>query len=208
MLKNFTNKKISIILALAAIVLVGGTIYSIQKTKDNKIDLVSETEATTKDVELYFNSSEDSRDSNIVNVDLKVSHLPSNIYSSASFSINFDKDRLEFIDLKKGDILTYSSKSPDWQYDVNNSNKTGLINVIYLDSSGGRESFTNKSISSDKNSILRLEFKLKDNIENADGLSLKIEDAVFATIKGDLDNTSLSTKKKTIKTKNFIFQLK
>ena len=170
MLKNFTNKKISIILALAAIVLVGGTIYSIQKTKDNKIDMVSETEATTKDVELYFNSSEDSRDSNIVNVD--------------------------------------SSKSPDWQYDVNNSNKTGLINVIYLDSSGGRESFTNKSISSDKNSILRLEFKLKDNIENADGLSLKIEDAVFATIKGDLDNTSLSTKKKTIKTKNFIFQLK
>ena len=55
MLKNFTNKKISIILALAAIVLVGGTIYSIQKTKDNKIDMVSETEATTKDVELYFN---------------------------------------------------------------------------------------------------------------------------------------------------------
>mgnify|MGYP001050221744 CR=1 FL=1 len=107
MLKNFTNKKISIILALAAIVLVGGTIYSSQKTKenDNKIDMVSETEATTKDVELYFNSSENSSDSDIVNVDLKVSHLPSNIYSSASFSINFDKDKLEFIDLKKGEKI-------------------------------------------------------------------------------------------------------
>ncbi|UPA29690.1 cohesin domain-containing protein [Terrisporobacter glycolicus] len=137
---------------------------------------------------------------NTFKLKLKMSQIPSNIYSSASFSISFDKNKVEFVDIEKGDILTYSSNSPSWEYDVKASNKRGQANIMYLDSTGGKESFTSKSIVEErKNNILILEFKLKDDVESGDNISFKIKDAVFATVNGDKDNSSLSTKNKNIK---------
>ncbi|WP_270304194.1 cohesin domain-containing protein, partial [Terrisporobacter petrolearius] len=137
---------------------------------------------------------------NTFKLKLKMSQIPSNIYSSASFSISFDKNKVEFVDIEKGDILTYSSNSPSWEYDVKASNKRGQVNIIYLDSTGGKESFTSKSIVEEsKNNILILEFKLKDDVESGENISFKIKDAVFATVNGDKDNSSLSTKNKNIK---------
>ena len=45
----------------------------------------------------------------------------------------------------------------------------------------------------------RMAFKLKDSAQRGDTYYLEIKDAVFATIDGDKDKTSLSTINKTLK---------
>lgn len=205
MLNNLDKKqKYTILILLSILAIVIGISYIVvinsqEKNTKNDIDINSEIK---KEVSISLNGDSilSKNNKNTFKLKLKMSQIPSNIYSSASFSISFDKNKVEFVDIEKGDILTYSSNSPSWEYDVKASNKRGQANIMYLDSTGGKESFTSKSIVEErKNNILILEFKLKDDVESGDNISFKIKDAVFATVNGDKDNSSLSTKNKNIK---------
>lgn len=205
MLNNLDKKqKYTILILLSILAIVIGISYIVvinsqEKNTKNDIDNNSEIK---KEVSISLNGDSilSKNNKNTFKLKLKMSQTPSNIYSSASFSISFDKNKVEFVDIEKGDILTYSSNSPSWEYDVKASNKRGQVNIMYLDSTGGKESFTSKSIVEErKNNILILEFKLKDDVESGENISFKIKDAVFATVNGDKDNSSLSTKNKNIK---------
>lgn len=205
MLNNLDKKqKYTILILLSILAIVIGISYIVvinsqEKNTKNDIDNNSEIK---KEVSISLNGDSilSKNNKNTFKLKLKMSQIPSNIYSSASFSISFDKNKVEFVDIEKGDILTYSSNSPSWEYDVKASNKRGQANIMYLDSTGGKESFTSKSILEErKNNILILEFKLKDDVESGENISFKIKDAVFATVNGDKDNSSLSTKNKNIK---------
>lgn len=205
MLNNLDKKqKYTILILLSILAIVIGISYIVvinsqEKNTKNDIDINSEIK---KEVSISLNGDSilSKNNKNTFKLKLKMSQIPSNIYSSASFSISFDKNKVEFVDIEKGDILTYSSNSPSWEYDVKASNKRGQANIMYLDSTGGKESFTSKSIVEErKNNILILEFKLKDDVESGENISFKIKDAVFATVNGDKDNSSLSTKNKNIK---------
>lgn len=205
MLNNLDKKqKYTILILLSILAIVIGISYIVvinsqEKNTKNDIDNNSEIK---KEVSISLNGDSilSKNNKNTFKLKLKMSQIPSNIYSSASFSISFDKNKVEFVDIEKGDILTYSSNSPSWEYDVKASNKRGQVNIMYLDSTGGKESFTSKSIVEErKNNILILEFKLKDDVESGENISFKIKDAVFATVNGDKDNSSLSTKNKNIK---------
>ena len=205
MLNNLDKKqKYTILILLSILAIVIGISYIVvinsqEKNTKNDIDNNSEIK---KEVSISLNGDSilSKNNKNTFKLKLKMSQIPSNIYSSASFSISFDKNKVEFVDIEKGDILTYSSNSPSWEYDVKASNKRGQANIMYLDSTGGKESFTSKSILEErKNNILILEFKLKDDVESGDNISFKIKDAVFATVNGDKDNSSLSAKNKNIK---------
>ena len=205
MLKGLLNKKIILGLGILFLLIFGINIFksiSIHNFgNEEKEEVVNINEEVV--MSLKSRKTLDIKEDKNFTVDLKLSYLTSNIYPSSSFSIEFDKDKLELVDILEGDIVTFSNKTPDWKYDVKSSNKTGIINVIYLDSSGGKDSFTSKSIQSeDKNTIVKLEFKLKNEIKSNDEINLKIKDAVFATIEGDMDNSSLSTKKNTMKIEN------
>ncbi|MCC3867457.1 cohesin domain-containing protein [Terrisporobacter mayombei] len=205
MLNDLNKKqKYTILILLSILVIVIGISYIVvinsqEKNTKNDIDNNNEIKKEVL-MSLDGDSVLSMNNKDAFKLKLKMSQIPSNIYSSASFSISFDKDKVEFIDIKKGDISTFSSNSPSWQYDVKASNKRGQANIMYLDSTGGKESFTSKSIvSEEKNNVLILEFKLKDNVESGENISFKIKDAVFATVNGDKDNSSLSTKNKNIK---------
>lgn len=204
MLNDLNKKqKYTILILLSILVIVIGIAYIVvinsqEKNTKNDIDNNSEIK---KEVSISLNGDSllSINDKDTFKLKLKMSQIPSNIYSSASFSISFDKNKVEFIDIEKGDILTYSSNSPTWEYDAKASNKRGQVNIMYLDSTGGKESFTSKSIAEEKNNILILEFKLKEDVESGENISFNIKDAVFATVNGDKDNSSLSTKNKNIK---------
>lgn len=205
MLNNLDKKqKYTILILLSILAIVIGISYIVvinSQEKNTKNDINNNSEIK-KEVSISLNGDSilSKNNKNTFKLKLKMSQIPSNIYSSASFSISFDKNKVEFVDIEKGDILTYSSNSPSWEYDVKASNKRGQANIMYLDSTGGKESFTSKSIVEErKNNILILEFKLKDDVESGDNISFKIKDAVFATVNGDKDNSSLSTKNKNIK---------
>lgn len=205
MLNNLDKKqKYTILILLSILAIVIGISYIVvinsqEKNTKNDIDNNSEIKKEVS-ISLKGDSILSKNNKNTFKLKLKMSQIPSNIYSSASFSISFDKNKVEFVDIEKGDILTYSSNSPSWEYDVKASNKRGQANIMYLDSTGGKESFTSKSIVEErKNNILILEFKLKDDVESGENISFKIKDAVFATVNGDKDNSSLSTKNKNIK---------
>ena len=53
-----------------------------------------------------------------------------------------------------------------------------------------------------KDIVLRLAFKLKDSAQSGENYYLDIKDAVFATVDGDKDKSSLSMTDKTLKINN------
>ena len=138
-------------------------------------------------------------------LDVTVSNLGEARYPAMSISISFDSSRLEFLGVEEGNIFILSDESnngqqlPDWSCNVQNSNDTGRINIIYLDMTGGRNAFTQELLANDYNVVLRLKFRLRGSSRPGDVLDLIVEDAVFAAS----DEThSLAMTTGTLKTKN------
>ncbi|MBR5618039.1 MAG: hypothetical protein IKW50_07655 [Oscillospiraceae bacterium] len=138
-------------------------------------------------------------------LDVTVSNLGEARYPAMSISISFDSSRLEFLGVEEGNIFILSDESnngqqlPDWSCNVQNSNDTGRINIIYLDMTGGRNAFTQELLTKDYNVVLRLKFRLRGSSRPGDVLDLIVEDAVFAAS----DETQcLAMTTGTLKTKN------
>lgn len=138
-------------------------------------------------------------------LDVAVSDLGEARYPAMSVSVSFDSSRLEFLGVEEGNIFILSDENssdqqlPDWSCNVKNSNDTGLINIMYLDMTGGKNAFTKELLAEDYNVVLRLQFRLRGSVRPGDVLDLILEDAVFAASD---ESQSLAMTTDTLKTKN------
>lgn len=75
------------------------------------------------------------------------------------------------------------------------ANEEGEIKAMYLDTTAGKNAYVISGFEKNKKDIpFQLVFKLKDSVIKNDELAIEIEEAVFATVNGDADKTTLSTK--------------
>ena len=138
-------------------------------------------------------------------LDVTISALGDARYPAMSMSIAFDSSRLEFLGVEEGNIFILSDenstgqKLPDWSCNVQNSNDTGLINIMYLDMTGGKNAFTKELLAENYNVVLRLKFRLRGSVRPGDVLDLTVEDAVFAASD---ETQSLAMTTDTLKVKN------
>ena len=138
-------------------------------------------------------------------LDVTISDLGEARYPAMSMSISFDSSRLEFLGVEEGNVFVLSNENssgrqlPDWSCNVKNSNDTGLINIMYLDMTGGKNAFSRELLAEDYNVVLRLKFRLRGSIRAGDVLDLIVEDAVFAASD---ENRSLAMTMDTLKIKN------
>ena len=138
-------------------------------------------------------------------LDVTVSALGDARYPAMSMSITFDSSRLEFLGVEEGNIFILSDENsngqqlPDWSCNVQNSNDTGRINIMYLDMTGGKNAFSKELLAEDYNVVLRLKFRLRGNVRTGDVLDLIVEDAVFAASD---ETQSLAMTTDTLKVKN------
>lgn len=119
-------------------------------------------------------------------LDVTLSSLGEAIYPAASMSISFDSSRLEFLGVEEGNVFVSSAESnvqqklPEWSVNPEQCNKTGKINIMYLDTTGGKNAFSKELLAEDDNVVLRLKFRLRGSMRSGDVCDLIFEDAVFA----------------------------
>ena len=138
-------------------------------------------------------------------LDVTISDLGDAIYPAMSMSIAFDASRLEFLGVAEGNIFisdpknTSGQRLPEWSCNVENSNKTGRINIMYLDMTGEKHAFAKELMAEEDNVVLRLRFRLRGSVRAGDVVDLIVEDAVFAASD---ETQSLAMTTKTLKVKN------
>ena len=138
-------------------------------------------------------------------LDVTISDLGDARYPAMSMSIAFDSSRLEFLGVEEGNIFILSDENsngqqlPDWSYNTQTANDTGLINIMYLDMTGGKNAFSKELLAEDYNVVLRLKFRLRGSVRPGDVLDLIVEDAVFAASD---ETQSLAMTTDTLKVKN------
>ena len=120
-----------------------------------------------------------------------------------SLSMRFDPSCVEFIGVEEGNLFVTDAKLgrklPQWSCNPQKCNETGMINVMYLDFTGGTESFSQKLMAEENNVVLRLSFRLRGSVRSGDVYHLRLEDAVFAASD---EKYSLAMTKETLKVKN------
>ena len=122
-----------------------------------------------------------------------------------SMSVGFDASRLDFLGVEEGNVFVLSAESstgqqlPEWNCNVQNSNTTGRINIMYLDMTGGKNAFSKELLAEGSNVVLRLRFRLRGSVRPGDVLDLILEDAVFAASD---ETQSLAVTTNTLKTRN------
>lgn len=146
-------------------------------------------------------------DTGTFTLDVTISELGDALYPAMSMSISFDPSRLEFLGVQEGNVFIYdeenaagvAQKLPDWSCNTQVSNDTGMINIMYLDMTGGKYAFSKELLAEDNNVVLRLSFRLRGSARSGDVLDVTLEDAVFAASD---ENESLAMTTDTLKTKN------
>lgn len=116
-------------------------------------------------------------------LDVSISDLGEAIYPAASMSIAFDASCLEFLGVEEGNVFITGDENrqlPDWSCNVSKSNESGLINIMYLDMTGGKYAFHRSLLAEEDNVLLRLKFRLRGSARVGDAYELVVEDAVFA----------------------------
>ena len=127
------------------------------------------------------------------------------LYPAASFSMNFDANKLEFLGLEEGNVLVPCEKKangvvtelPKWGVNVERSNEIGQINVMYLDLTGGRQAFSKDLLPDGDRVLFRLRFKLRGSVQSGDIIEISFADAVSAASD---EKDSLASVKNTLKT--------
>ena len=136
-------------------------------------------------------------------LDVTVSDLGTALYPAMSMSIRFDPAYLEFLGLEEGNVFVTDPRTgkalPQWSCNPQQSNDTGLINVMYLDLTGGTQAFSRELLAEEDNVVLRLSFRLRGSARSGDVFDLVVEDAVFAASD---ESQSLAMTQKTLKVKN------
>ena len=140
-----------------------------------------------------------------ITLDVTVSTLGEALYPAASMSISFDASRLEFIGVEEGNVFIKSDQTengqnlPGWSCNPEQCNNTGLINIMYLDTTGGKNAFSKELLAEENNVVLRLEFRLRGSVRTGDVCDLIFEDAIFAASN---EKESLAMTSKTLKVRD------
>ena len=119
-------------------------------------------------------------------LDVTISSFGDAIYPAASMSISFDSSRLEFIGVEEGNVFIRNDegdvpqKLPNWSCNPEQCNKSGKINIMYLDTTGGKNAFSKELLAEDDNVVLRLKLRLRGSVRSGDICDLIFDDAVFA----------------------------
>ena len=117
-------------------------------------------------------------------LDVTISDLGETTYPAASMSIAFDASCLEFLGVEEGNVFITDDENgrqlPQWSCNPQNSNATGVINIMYLDMTGGKNAFHQSLLEEEDNVVLRLAFRLRGSARAGDVYELVVEDAVFA----------------------------
>ena len=140
-------------------------------------------------------------------LDVTISDFGEAIYPAAGMSIAFDSSCLEFLGVEEGNVFITGDENgmgqarqlPDWNCNVEKSNELGLINIMYLDMTGGKYAFCRELLAEGNNVVLRLRFRLRGSAGVGDVYELVVEDAVFAASD---ETKSLAMTRDTLKTKN------
>ena len=138
-------------------------------------------------------------------LDVTISDLGEVLYPAKNASTGFDSSRLEFLGLEEGNVFVHDDKSssgqklPEWSCNVEKSNESGKINLMYLDMSGGKYAFDKNLLAEEDNVVFRLKFRLRGSVRSGDVCELVVEDAVFAASD---EEQSLAMTTKTLKAKN------
>lgn len=144
-------------------------------------------------------------DNDELTLDVTISSLGDNLYPAASMSIAFDPSYLEFIGIEEGNVFIRNDagevpqKLPEWSCNPDRCNNTGKINIMYLDTTGGKNAFSKELLSNDDNVVLRLKFRLRGSVRSGDVYDLIFDDAVFAASD---EKNSLAMTTETLKTRN------
>lgn len=137
-------------------------------------------------------------------LDVTISSFGDAIYPAASMSISFDSSRLEFLGIEEGNVFIQNDgdvpqKLPDWSCNPEQCNKSGKINIMYLDTTGGKNAFSKELLSTGDNVVLRLKFRLRGSVRSGDICDLIFDDAVFAASD---ETQSLAMTRDTLKVRN------
>ena len=199
-MKKTANKRTRIlVLILIGIVLLAG-IVTLLLLRENGV--LSRREA------LVFLETPDKvsvSDREPFSLALYLSDLGEALYPAASFSICFDAANLEFLGIAEGNVRTLGGQGdspyrlPTWSVNVARSNETGKINLMYLDTTGGKYAFTRAALSEEDNILLYLNFRLRGSVRAGDVYELYFEDAVFAASD---ETQSLAMSRDTLRTKS------
>ena len=140
-----------------------------------------------------------------ITLDVTISDMGEALYPAASMSISFDPACLEFLGVEEGNVFIRDDEStsgrqlPQWSYNTAACNESGLINIMYLDMTGGRYAFSRDLLAEEDNVVLRLAFRVRGSVRTGDVLDLIVEDAVFAASE---ERDSLATTRNTLRVKN------
>lgn len=140
---KLSKQKITAIAVILSLVVVG-IVYGIGvKSKQEQVSNTVKQEDENQEVALLLEYDKDlaANSQEEIVIPVKLSYLPSGVYPSASISIEFDKEKLEFTGIDKGTIKDFSNQVPAWNVDVDATNKSGVVNAMYLDKSGGKNSY-------------------------------------------------------------------
>lgn len=138
-------------------------------------------------------------------IDVRLSSLGDFVYPAFSASIDFDPSHLEFISIEEGNVFIRNEegdvgqKLPQWSYNAEQCNKTGKINLMYLDTTGGKNAFTKELLAEEYNVVFRIKFRLRGSAQRGDVYDLIVEDAVFAASD---ESNSLAMTRDTLKVRN------
>ncbi len=199
-----SKKKIAIIASSVLAVLAVAIIIIIFTNRNSQTAKVGSFSAGPA-VFIEIPDKMDKKDRSEFELGVFVTKLGKDIYPAASFSISFDPSKLEFLGLEEGNVLILDSDSPtgenlpEWNVDVETSNKTGFINVMYLDISGKDKGFSQEKLYDKDNSLFYLKFKLRGSVREKEMYEISFKDAVFAC---EDDSKSLSMLSKKLKTKD------
>lgn len=136
-------------------------------------------------------------------LDVTVSDLADSIYPAMSASIRFDPAYLEFVGIREGNLFVTDPELgkalPQWSCNPEQCNKTGLINVMYLDLTGGKAAFSRDLLTEGDHVVFSLSFRLRGSARSGDVYLLTVEDAVFAASE---ESQSLAMTNHTLNVKN------
>ena len=194
-------KKSRILWLLAAIFLL----FAVGIYLRNNTGLISKIPVLTVETPQKLKRSSDE----IFVLDVRISDLGDALYPAASLSISFDSSCLEFMGLEEGNLFVLgdgnaagkSRKLPEWNCNPEACNKSGMVNLMYLDMTGGKYAFSKQLLPEDEEDhvVVRLKFRLRGSVRAGDIFELIVEDAVFAASD---ETKSLAMTTETLKVKN------
>lgn len=144
-------------------------------------------------------------DTEEVVLDVTISSMGEVLYPAFSMSISFDPSRLEFMGVEEGNVFVRGGESglprklPEFSCNPDQCNKTGKINIMYLDTTGGKNAFSQEFLEEEDNVVLRLRFRLRGSLRKGDVCDLTFEDAVFAASN---EEESLAMARDTLRVRN------